>query len=95
VNYNRQQKRAMAKQGLDQQRTPTRKTSPTAEKKKERTSPLAFFSEVRGELRKVDWPTKKEVANSSVIVLITVVIMTTLIFGFDWASLKLIDLIIR
>ena len=44
--------------------------------------------EVRGELRKVAWPTKHEVINSTIIVLIAVVVMTTLIFGFDYVSAK-------
>ena len=36
------------------------------------------------------WPTKKEVINSTIIVLIAVVVMTTLIFGFDYASSKFV-----
>ena len=46
--------------------------------------------EVRGEMRKVAWPTKKEVINSTIIVLIAVVVMTTLIFLFDYASAKFV-----
>ena len=48
------------------------------------------LGEVKGELRKVAWPTKKEVVNSTIIVLIAVVVMTTLIFGFDYASSKFV-----
>ena len=44
--------------------------------------------EVRGELRKVAWPTRSEVINSTIIVLIAVVVMTTLIFGFDYLFAK-------
>ena len=44
--------------------------------------------EVRGELRKVAWPSRQEVINSTIVVLITVVVMTALIFGFDYASAK-------
>jgi preprotein translocase subunit SecE len=84
---NRQTKRMMAKQGQDKPRAPERKTPPPAQSR-ERTSPLAFFSEVRGELRKVAWPTRQEVINSTIVVLIAVVVMTALIFGFDYASAK-------
>ena len=46
--------------------------------------------EVKGEMRKVAWPTKKEVINSTIIVLIAVIVMATLIFGFDYVSSKFV-----
>jgi preprotein translocase subunit SecE len=55
---------------------------------KERTTPRQYLREVRGELRKVAWPTKEEVARYSVIVLITVVVLTTFIFLLDYAFAK-------
>ena len=45
---------------------------------------------MKGELRKVAWPTRKEVINSTIIVLIAVVVMTSLIFGFDYVSSKFV-----
>jgi preprotein translocase subunit SecE len=55
---------------------------------RERTSVPEYLQEVRGELRKVAWPTKEEVARYSVIVLITVVVLTTFIFLLDYAFAK-------
>ena len=55
---------------------------------KERTGPKQFVGEVRAELRKVAWPTKPEVVNSTLIVLVAVIVMTTLIFGMDYAFAK-------
>ncbi len=86
---NRQTKRMMAKQGTDKPaaRAPGEKRRPpSAAPKREKVGPKEYLSEVKGELRKVAWPTKKEVVNSTIIVLIAVVIMTTLIFLFDLAS---------
>jgi preprotein translocase subunit SecE len=83
---NRQTKRMMAKQGSDKPRAPERKTAP--QQSRERTSPRQFVSEVRGELRKVAWPSRQEVINSTIVVLIMVTVMTALIFGFDYASAK-------
>ncbi len=83
---NRQTKRMMQRQGSDKPRAPERR-APTAQAR-ERTSPAQFFSEVRGELRKVAWPTRHEVINSTIIVLIAVIVMTSLIFGFDYLSAK-------
>ncbi len=84
---NRQTKRMMAKQGSDKPRR-RRSGRPRRPRRRERTSPVHFLSEVRGELRKVAWPTRQEVINSTIVVLIAIVVMTTLIFGFDYASSK-------
>jgi len=86
---NRQTKRMMARQGTDKPRAPERKTPAQAQAHaKDRTGPRHFMMEVRGELRKVAWPTRHEVINSTIIVLICVVVMTSLIFGFDYVSAK-------
>jgi preprotein translocase subunit SecE len=61
--------------------TPTAKAGPD---KEPRTSPGTFVKEVRSELRKVAWPTRQETLNYSLIVALTLVVMTTLIFGLDW-----------
>jgi len=80
-------RRMAQKQGADQPKRPERK-QPAPTHTSERTSPTQFFMEVRGELRKVAWPTKNEVINSTIIVLIAVVFMTTLIFGADYVFAK-------
>lgn len=85
---NRQTKRLMAKQG-DQKRPDSRRQQP-APVQREKTGPREYFSEVKGEMRKVAWPTRKEVVNSTIIVLIAVVVMTTVIFGFDYVSSKFV-----
>ncbi|MBM3659938.1 MAG: preprotein translocase subunit SecE [Actinobacteria bacterium] len=88
---NRQTKRMMAKQGSDKPRAPERKAAaPQKEGTRERVGAKQYLSEVKGELKKVAWPTKKEVVNSTLIVLIAVVVMTTLIFGFDYLSGKFV-----
>src|SRR5215218_5814211 len=83
---NRQTRRMTAKQGADKPRAPERRAP--QQQTRESTSPATFFSEVRSELRKVAWPTRQEVINSTIVVLIAVVVMTALIFGFDYASAK-------
>ena len=88
---NRQTKRMMAKQGSDKPRAPERKAAaPQKEGSRERIGPRTYFPEVKGELKKVAWPTKKEVINSTVVVLIAIVVMTALIFGFDYLSGKFV-----
>ena len=51
--------------------------------RKERTSPRQFLREVRSELRKVAWPSRRELISYSVVVLVAVVIMTLYITGLD------------
>jgi preprotein translocase subunit SecE len=87
---NREQKRMMQRQGqvgADGAPLPQQKAQPRAQKgpKEPRTSPPQFFREVRGELRKVAWPTRDEVVKYSIIVLITIVVMTTMIAMLDYA----------
>jgi preprotein translocase subunit SecE len=87
---NRQTKRMMAKQGTDKQRAPEDKRRPPAAPQREKIGPREYLSEVKGEMRKVAWPTRKEVVNSTIIVLIAVIVMTSLIFGFDYVSSKFV-----
>ena len=96
---NREQKRMLRKQGeLGDDGEPTRaaRRAPRGGQPAEkRTGAVEFAREVRGELRKVAWPTRSETINYSVIVLVALVTMTFLVFGIDWlfsnAVLKLFE----
>ena len=83
---NRQQKRLLRKQGdVDAEGTPIRaRNRPAASPPSERTPPVQFVREVRGELRKVVWPSRDETINYSIVVLVTVVVLTAMIYGLDW-----------
>ena len=83
---NRQTKRLMQRQGADRPRAPERRPVPTEQIKRERIGPRRYLGEVRAELKKVAWPPRAEILNSTVIVIIGVVVMTSLIFLFDWLS---------
>lgn len=48
-----------------------------------RTGPRQFLREVRGEMKRVAWPSRKEVASYSVVVLVTVSILMALVFVMD------------
>jgi len=84
---NREQKRALKKQGElndEGEFVPRRREAPARQQADERTSPGQFLKEVRAELRKVAWPSRDETINYSVIVLITITVLTALIFALDW-----------
>jgi preprotein translocase subunit SecE len=88
---NRQTKRMLQRQGqLDAEGQPSARKRPApqqprAEAREGRTGPIQFVREVRGELRKVAWPTRSEVRNYSIIVLVAVVVLTAYISSLDFA----------
>ncbi|HEY3096411.1 MAG TPA: preprotein translocase subunit SecE [Acidimicrobiia bacterium] len=87
---NRQTKRLMQRQKADRPRAPERRARPQPAPQRERVGPRQYLAEVRAELRKVAWPTRQEVINSTIIVLIAVTVLTSLIFGYDYASSKFV-----
>jgi preprotein translocase subunit SecE len=96
---NRQQKRMLQRQGqlgTDGEPVARKRTAPPAPRPtSERTSPGQFLREVRGELRKVAWPTRAEVVNYSIIVLVALVVLTAYVaaldYGFGELLLKLFE----
>ena len=84
----RQQKRMLQRQGqlgTDGEPVARKRTAPHAPRPKdERTTPAQFLREVRGELRKVAWPTRAEVVNYSIIVLVAVVLLTAYVALLDY-----------
>lgn len=57
---------------------------------------IKFLSECREELRKVVWPSREEVLNSTVVVLVAVAIISVFLFGvdglFNWIFATVINL---
>ncbi|RJL30758.1 preprotein translocase subunit SecE [Bailinhaonella thermotolerans] len=62
--------------------TADRPEQPTPKKK--RTSPATFYRQVVAELRKVIWPTRKELVTYTTVALIFVLIMVGLVSGLDF-----------
>ena len=87
-SMNREQKRAMKKAGeLDADGQPSRERRqaqggrPPSEP---RPTVRQYIGEVRSELRKVAWPSRDEVVNYSIVVLITLIVLTAFIDVLDW-----------
>ena len=97
---NRETKRLLQRQGqLDEEGNPSVGTrrqpprpmvQPTTNPESMVARTGGFLRDVRSELRRVAWPTRAETLNSSVVVLIALVAMTALIFGFDTAFSKFV-----
>jgi preprotein translocase subunit SecE len=87
----REQRRMMRRmKAVNEHGAPVRapRQAPATRTDEGRTPPRQFVREVRGEMRKVAWPTRDEVRTYSIVVLVTVILFTSLIFGLDFASGK-------
>lgn len=51
-----------------------------------------YFRDMKGELKKVVWPDKKQVSNNTAIVLITLVIAAAIVCSFDFVISQLVSL---
>ena len=92
---NRETKRMLQRQGelgpdgeQTRGRPDDRRRAAAQRAPRERVGPAQFAREVRGELRKVAWPSRDEVARLSLVVLFTLIVLTAFIFGLDWVSAK-------
>lgn len=95
---NRQYRRMAQRSGeVDADGAPIaqRRQQPNQRQREDRATPAEFMREVRGELRKVAWPSRSEVISYSTIVFVLVVALTLFIAGLDWgfgeAILKLFE----
>ena len=89
---NRQTKRMMQRQGQvapDGSAAPVRREGPARSAPRgTRTAPRQFLREVRGELRKVAWPSRSEVRRYATVVLATLILLVSLIFILDLSFSK-------
>lgn len=96
---NREQRRYLQRQGqLDSEGNPiaTPRDQPARSvATKERAGPRQYVSEVRSEMRRVSWPTRNEVINYTIVVLVTLALMTALIAGLDYLFGELVMQLLR
>jgi len=56
----------------------------------ERTTPLVFLRQVIAELRKVIWPTRRELRTYTIVALVFVLVMVVIVTSLDYAFTKLV-----
>lgn len=100
MSMNREQKRAARRAGTvneDGSPVSARERRAPAQQRlsQERTKPRQFIREVRGEMRKVNWPTREVVVRYSIIVLVSLIVFTLFVFGADWLFEKFFHFIIN
>ena len=64
------------------------------EKPKFTTKVKNYFKGVRSDLKKVNWPTKKELTNYTIVVLSTTLALTIVIWGLDFIFKGLLTVIV-
>ena len=69
-----------------------KKVASAKEKKSGKLS--KFFRDIRSEFKKISWPSKKQVWNNTLVVLVTVAIFAVIIWGLDFLLSWLRDLLI-
>ena len=77
---NRELRRLQAK---EEQRARERRQRAQPRRKRQRVGLRQFLSEVRTELRRVAWPSRREVVTFTVVTLITAGFVTLYTFGLD------------
>lgn len=76
-----------------------KKTSVKSNKNNKKTSSggnkvTKYFRDLRSEFKKVVWPTKKQVVNNTLVVLVTIVIFSIFVGGLDTLMFKGLQLIV-
>jgi preprotein translocase subunit SecE len=89
---NRQMKRAQRRQGtaVDRAQAATTARRAAAQEKRKKTGARQFLKEVRQELKKVNWPTRQELVAYTVVVLVSVTVLTSFVFGLDFVFSKIV-----
>jgi preprotein translocase subunit SecE len=57
--------------------------------KRDRTTPALFTRQVVAELRKVIWPTRRELVTYTTVALVFIIIMSTIVLTLDYGFTKL------
>jgi preprotein translocase subunit SecE len=66
-----------------------RRTGAGRAAKRDRTTPSVFTRQVVGELRKVIWPTRRELMTYTAVALVFVIFMTVIVTSLDYGFTKL------
>ncbi len=62
--------------------------APVRSRRRNAPGPVQYLREVRDEMRKVAWPKRPEVKRYSIIVVVTIIVYTVLVGGFDYVFSK-------
>jgi preprotein translocase subunit SecE len=58
--------------------------------KRDRTTPALFLRQVMAELRKVIWPTRRELRTYTIVAMMFILVMVVIVTSLDYAFTKLV-----
>jgi len=58
--------------------------------KKDRTTPALFLRQVMAELRKVIWPTRRELRTYTIVAMVFILVMVVIVTSLDYGFTKLV-----
>jgi preprotein translocase subunit SecE len=58
--------------------------------KRDRTSPALFLRQVMAELRKVIWPTRRELRTYTIVAMMFILVMVVIVTSLDYGFTKLV-----
>ena len=58
--------------------------------KKDRTTPALFLRQIMAELRKVIWPTRRELRTYTIVAMMFILVMVVIVTSLDYAFTKLV-----
>ena len=61
-------------------------------KSKKENSVLKFFRDLKGEFKKIVWPSKKQIINNTIIVIVAIIVIGCFIWALDFGLGALIKL---
>ena len=86
----------MSEERLPDVNVPDSKADKKKKEKKKRKNPLGkWFREMRSELKKVVWPTRKQIINNTIIVLVIVIISSAVLWVVDEAGAYIVATLIK
>lgn len=56
--------------------------------------PIQFLREARAELKKVSWPSREEVTNSTMVVIVALIIFSIFLWAVDSALFRIIGVVL-
>ena len=89
-----EQEKAVGQESVSSPKAQNKAKTPAKKTEKKPNRIARWFKDLRGELKKVTWPTKKDMINYSIVVLVFIVIMGVIIGVIDLGAGKLVDLMV-
>lgn len=86
----------MSEDKLDQPNVKLPEGKKDKKEKKKRKNPIVkWFREMKSELKKVVWPTRKQITNNTLIVLVIVAISSVVVWAVDQMGAYIVDALIQ